>query len=158
MLTKIAFALLATFLASAANAKPKTSNFEPTYKQLFEAGCDAQGNGSCERKTYDPKTEFKDLITKSFNELPKETPLDFTAKWDNALEQAEYFLDYGAFNESGAEFLDAVSILREEHQIKAIFAMAPTDACDESESCLYMYFFIYLKDGTYFVFEWNQTT
>ena len=158
MLTKIAITVLATFLTSAANAEPKTSNFEPTYKKLFDAGCEATGNGYCERKTFDPKTEFKGLIQKSFNEIHVQTPLALTAKWDLALEQAEYFLNYGAFNESGSEFLDAVAILRESHQIKAIFAISPTEACDESEICLYMYFFIYLKDGTYFVFEWNQTT
>jgi hypothetical protein len=108
--------------------------------------------------TYDTKTEFKDLITKSFDQTHGGDRLELTAKWNDALDQAEYFLNYGAFNESGSEFLDAVAILRESHQIKAIFAMQPTDECDESESCLYMFFFIYLKDGTYFRFEWNQTT
>jgi hypothetical protein len=168
MLTKLALSLGLTALISATTftiiaqaapkGKPAVSNFEDTYKQMWEAGCAAIANGDCYRGTYDTKTEFKDLITKSFNQTHGGDRLELTAKWNDALDQAEYFLNYGAFNESGSEFLDAVQILRESHQIKAIFAMQPGEECDESESCLYMFFFIYLKDGTYFRFEWNQTT
>ena len=142
-------------LSQIANAERTSPPLPKEQQQIYDLGCQAVGEGYCADLTYDLSLEFYQLIQLT-EYLVSDDQFELVTElsWAPSIEEAMKFIEEGGSKDLADQFNQLIRFQVEIDQIRSIMSLKPTEYCDESELCHYMYFLVYLNNGHLLFFQW----